>query len=306
MTQRQHSLEIPGKLIHPLGPSVVALARQPTWSLTHSQLDTILTFAWESLSPDTEDIISNLEQVPPLTAAKLPYKDKLGKVAAFQFEKQAGTASVACFICGIRHLVKNMRNHVGHHILYAMRGIDEDACNIDNLGIEPCGFCGRDGCVVQLTKKNNSASITSSCPYHYTSMSYNSAKSVSKATPCTNVPIHCPLCPTGRTGQPRTIWKYNVLFHLAKEHMDVDGERMPPIPLQLAVDMHISLEEETLMKVDRDVTEGWRIKHEIPGSDDIEQYSKEIEGSQDKKGKKRMRSQSNVVVERGTKSTRRR
>ena len=100
-TQRQHTLDIPATLIHPLGPTVVELevARQPatdepvttasqrhaqnshiakTWSLTQSQLDMILMFAWESLSPDTEDIISNLELVPSITASKLPYKDKLG------------------------------------------------------------------------------------------------------------------------------------------------------------------------------------------------------------------------------------
>ncbi|KAI0729016.1 hypothetical protein C8Q72DRAFT_341270, partial [Fomitopsis betulina] len=207
----------------------------------------ILMFAWESLSPDTEDIISNLELVPSITASKLPYKDKLGNnvltvldaPAWLTIEKKAGMAAETCFICGARQPVKNMRNHVGHHILYAMRGIAEHgACNIQNLGVEPCGFCGRDGCMVQLTENNKSVSVTSSCPYHYASMSYNSAKIVSKATPCTNVPIHCPLCTPGRSGQPRTIWKYNTLFHLMKEHTDERGN-LPPIPMQLAVDMHI-------------------------------------------------------------------
>ncbi|KAI0729871.1 hypothetical protein C8Q72DRAFT_777330 [Fomitopsis betulina] len=110
-------------------------------------------------------------------------------------EKKPGLAAVSCFICGKSQLVKNMCNHVGHHILYAMHGIRE--CDIQNLGVEPCGFCGWDGCMVQLTKKNSGVSVTSSCPYHYMLMSYNSAKTVSKATPCTNVPIHCPLCPPG-------------------------------------------------------------------------------------------------------------
>lgn len=154
-----------------------------------------------------------------------------------------------------------------------------------------------DGCVVQLTKKNNSMSVACSCPYHYTSMSYAAAKMVSKATPCTNVPIYCPLCPIGPSGQPRTIWKYNVLFHLAKEHC-TDENELPPVPLQLAVDMHISIEEESLMRIAKDVMEDWRKQHEIPNSDEVEGYCEELKASQTK-GKKRMRSQSTAVVERG-------
>ena len=141
--------------------------------------------------------------------------------------------------------------------------------------------------MVQLTKKNSGVSVMSSCPYHYMSMSYNSAKTVSKATPCTNMPIHCPLCPPGRSGQLRTIWKYNTLFHLLKEHTD-EHRNPPPILMQLAVDMHISFDEEDQMNIDHNVTEDWRVKHKIPGSDEIAEHRKTIASSQDKKGKKCM------------------
>ena len=56
------------------------------------------------------------------------------------------------------------------------------------------------------------------CPYHYAVMNYKAAEKFSKAIPCTNVPVHCPLCPTSVSGQTQTIWKYNVMYHLIHEH----------------------------------------------------------------------------------------
>ncbi|KAI0775320.1 hypothetical protein BD413DRAFT_535097, partial [Trametes elegans] len=44
-------------------------------------------------------------------------------------------------------------------------------------------------------------------------MSYSSACKTTTTTPCTNVPIHCPLCPPLSPGSPVTIWKYNTMAH---------------------------------------------------------------------------------------------
>ena len=49
-------------------------------------------------------------------------------------------------------------------------------------------------------------------------MNYKAAGKFSKAIPCTNVTVHCPLCPTSVSGQTQTIWKYNVMYHLIHEH----------------------------------------------------------------------------------------
>ena len=67
-------------------------------------------------------------------------------------------------------------------------------------------------------KKKDSLSIASNCPYHYAAMNYKAAAKFFKAIPCTNVPVHCPLCPTSVSGQPQTIWKYNAMYHLIHEH----------------------------------------------------------------------------------------
>src|SRR5258707_15673316 len=84
-----------------------------------------------------------------------------------------------------------------------------------SVGVNSCGLCGREGCFTQLKlKKNGSASINSNCTYHYSGMQYKRAAQFSNPQPCTNVPIHCPLCPNAASGDPQTTWKYNALYHL--------------------------------------------------------------------------------------------
>jgi hypothetical protein len=51
---------------------------QCTWSITNQQLAEILDLAWDALSPDTEEIISNIEMLPSLTQSNLPYHNQLG------------------------------------------------------------------------------------------------------------------------------------------------------------------------------------------------------------------------------------
>ena len=59
----------------------------------------------------------------------------------------------------------------------------------------------------------------------------------SSTMPCTNVPIHFPLCPTSVSGNQQTIWKYNALYHLITEHSN-SGIR-PEIPGELLVKIFI-------------------------------------------------------------------
>ncbi|KAJ6623323.1 hypothetical protein B0H10DRAFT_1750382, partial [Mycena sp. CBHHK59/15] len=64
------------------------------------------------------------------------------------------------------------------------------------IGAKPCRFCERDESFTQLiNRKGRVPTVHSSCPYHYSRMGYKSAKQSSKNSPCTNVPMHCPLCP---------------------------------------------------------------------------------------------------------------
>src|ERR1700729_2302729 len=99
-------------------------------------------------------------------------------------------------------------------------------------------------------------------------MQYKKAAEFSKAFPCTNVPIHCPLCPTAVSGDPPTIWKYNTLYHLINEHSS--GSTPPSIPGQLLVQMFIIKEEEKALGISEHNTVDWRRQHNIPDTDGFE------------------------------------
>ncbi|KAI0771756.1 hypothetical protein BC629DRAFT_1244762, partial [Irpex lacteus] len=57
----------------------------------------------------------------------------------------------------------------------------------------PCGFCGRDGCMIALQIQGKKYEIRSNCPYHYDS-NYKSASKSTANAPSTNIPIYCPYC----------------------------------------------------------------------------------------------------------------
>ncbi|EDR01533.1 uncharacterized protein LACBIDRAFT_310849 [Laccaria bicolor S238N-H82] len=109
-------------------------------------------------------------------------------------EKKSGATDVNCELCGEKTTISKMRVHVGKHILYSMRRRPD--VELKSMGASPCGFCGLDsGCQTQLTfKKNGVAVIKSTCPFHYEKMQYKAALEPTKASPCTNIPIHCRLC----------------------------------------------------------------------------------------------------------------
>ncbi|KAJ7842440.1 hypothetical protein B0H14DRAFT_2233202, partial [Mycena olivaceomarginata] len=129
--------------------------------------------------------------------------------------------NINCLICGAQQKLNRMRHHVARHILLALRGIEEEGLQ-NSVGLEPCGFCGLDGCFTQIINAKHPKeppSIQSNCRYHYTGMNYKVAKKAAKTSPSTNVPIHCALClPNRLSGEPHTIWKYNAMYHIVEKH----------------------------------------------------------------------------------------
>ena len=109
-------------------------------------------------------------------------------------------------------------------------------------------------------------------------MVYTNATKPSRRTPCTNVPIHCLLCPPISPGQPATVWKYNALNHILTCHADSEGN-VPDVPAQMLLDMHISKLENKWMKVDLKVVEDWREQWGVPDSDGIEVTQAELESN---------------------------
>jgi hypothetical protein len=177
--------------------------------------------------------------------------------------------SIACLICGGELKVSAMRNHVGHHILLALRGREDPKAIKIKVGADPCGFCGEEGCHTQLTEAHGVFKITSDCQYHYSRMNYKSATKSTKAGPCTNVPIYCPLCPKSASGNFRTIWKYNARYHLVSEHSS-NSTALPEIPPQFTIDTFIRRQEEKWMGITAQETDDYREEYRIPDSDDID------------------------------------
>ncbi|KZV94277.1 hypothetical protein EXIGLDRAFT_570190, partial [Exidia glandulosa HHB12029] len=114
--------------------------------------------------------------------------------------KHAGRDKVDCYLCGTPVAITGMRAHVGRHILLAFRGLKDPLR--PPLAANPCGFCGRETCLTVLTVKkgNRKSKVLSSCGYQHEKMKYNVAAQSSEANPCSNVPIHCSLCPVSKSG----------------------------------------------------------------------------------------------------------
>lgn len=157
------------------------------------------------------------------------------------------------------------------------------------VGVNPCGFCGLEGCVIYLKVVGSKRTISCSCKYHYTSMVYGQATKTTKNAPCTNVPIHCSICPPTSSGDQPTIWKYNIAYHLAEYHND--RATLPQIPGELLIETFISSQEEQWMGIGKDVTDSWRERNEAPDSEGIEVIREEL---------KRNRAASTISVDRRT------
>ena len=292
LTHPQFVLEIPSFLIHPLAPTILIKSvsldtTDTTWKLASDDLWAVVDSLWESLEPNTEKICGHVESLPSINnSSSLPYCGTTGTETLFLERIPDGVIPkpkldpkkpAECHLCDEKIILNKMCNHVGTHILHSLHSTnDPKPCSKQAVGEDPCGFCGLEGCLTQLQeKKKGSLSAASNCPYHYAAMNYKAAAKFSKAVPCSNVPVHCPLCSTSVSGQPQTIWKYDAMYHLIHEHSI--GDTSPPIPGQLLVQIFITKEEEMALGIQEQVTKSWRRQNNIPDSDGFEDY---LEGPQ--------------------------
>ncbi|KAJ7163663.1 hypothetical protein C8R46DRAFT_1163839 [Mycena filopes] len=261
LTQNQLILEVPSVVVHSLAPKVAARTtfgaslesalERPTWQIDSEQLELVMEALWQSLEPESSKILENIQLLPFISNPDaLPYSNGLGlRSFVIRSPKLPGKSSIPCLICGKNLLLNKMREHVG---------------------IEPCGWCGLDGCVSQLAvSKEGKHSIKSSCIYHYEKMNYKSAQAASNRSPCTNVPLHCSLCKKSSTGISQTIWKYNASYHLAGEHSN-NNETLPIIPRQMMIAIFIRKKEESQLGVTAKITEQYRREEMIPDSEAID------------------------------------
>ena len=108
--------------------------------------------------------------------------------------------------------------HVAAHILFDS--------TLDSTK-EPCGLCMRPTplCSFYLRKGKGAGSTqqiderVSRCPNFIGKLSYSAVATERTNSPCTNVPVTCPLCPSTSVA----VWKYNMKTHLARIHPSTKG-----------------------------------------------------------------------------------
>ena len=117
--------------------------------------------------------------------------------------------------------------------------------------------------------------LDSNCPYYYQNMVYAKASKSSDRTPCTNIPLTCPMCPQDQHGHQPTFWKYNFIHHISDKHVirSTDGKEIfaPLHPeLSMVITTRISRFEEEKMEIPTMYTDAWREANNVPDSDAIE------------------------------------
>ena len=278
---------LPASLIYPIAPNLSSPKyTQPagaaplllTWRLPKLNLETALKVLWAVLSGESEELLSCYNSLPKIiNSSVLPYlndsKEKMLHILELppqlcSLPKLKGSDKRKCLLCDASLSISQMRPHVGKHILLSIRSVADPGCR--DLSLDPCGWCGLEGCLTQLRlgPKLGSSSLESNCQFHWKALKHKDIVEPSKEAPCTNIPIHCRLCSTSITGQAKTIWKYNAVFHLISEHAGFSGN-IPSIPVGMLLDMFIRKAEEKYLGISDDLTIKAREEHQIPGSDGL-------------------------------------
>jgi hypothetical protein len=174
-----------------------------------------------------------------------PTISSLGK-ACFVCEHEDSTsvpsnAQSNCSVCGPRAQLdrsnaQRILEHMGAHVLHDP--------SLDRTQ-EMCGLCLRPSpmCRIRLRKGRGSSAgynvdrEKSACT-NLIRFNYASAADSSSRSPCTNVPIICPLCPKSSPA----VWKYSLHIHFRHRHKIT-------VPASFPIQVHISESEKDAMKV---------------------------------------------------------
>lgn len=70
---------------------------------------------------------------------------------------------------------------------------------VQQIGDDPCGFCGATGCSARLVTQGERQQVGSNCSFRC-SFKYGSAEKSTTAPPCANIPICCPHLEIQRCG----------------------------------------------------------------------------------------------------------
>ncbi|KAF8970226.1 hypothetical protein BDZ97DRAFT_1603815, partial [Flammula alnicola] len=113
--------------------------------------------------------------------------------------------------------------HIGAHVLFDPNITRED---------EPCGLCLRSSshCRIFLARgaggKTKVNTHRSSGCGNWQVFRYTVAAESTSTSPCSNVPVTCPICPDK---QSPAVWKYNLRSHILSKHPSASLARYAPL-----------------------------------------------------------------------------
>ncbi|RDB18817.1 hypothetical protein Hypma_014567 [Hypsizygus marmoreus] len=210
---------IPGRLVHPVNPAIsMRTPGKPTYLFESSFLVTLSASLHQELLPQDLRSAPNVKQTE-----HYPYRWE-GK-ACFVYTPEntlsssdtGATDDLDCGICGPkcrldRSSAQRVLEHVGAHILYDQT-LDKSQ--------ELCGLCLRPSpmCLMYLKKGRGAAAGFNADPERSTCLKFikfncATAARSSATSPCSNVPLACPLCPANSPA----VWRYNLSTHFRQHH----------------------------------------------------------------------------------------
>ena len=153
-----------------------------TWKGSHC-----LLVEQKEMSLEMDNAISIIGSLPVMNASEFNSSFFLSYHTLWEHNtnENKDVNSVTCRLCCEEVPIKQMRTHVGKHILKEQLG-------------DVCGFCGMVGCSIDLIKgSGRGSSVTSTagsnCSYKC-KFSLKAAEKPTKSGPCTNRPIRCDMC----------------------------------------------------------------------------------------------------------------
>ncbi|KAK7006881.1 hypothetical protein R3P38DRAFT_3213632 [Favolaschia claudopus] len=265
-TRKALTVQIPGAFVHPLDAEIEEIKHLPyeereslrskhvphVWAVRQEDLLAVVSAMYDCL--EGSSVIKTLPKHGK--SAQFPYADAK-KIMTFVIaaptqilaEKTVNSEKIQCYQCHLFIKPDDSWAHVGSHVFKSIKGITDPNLHEPVDSANPCGFCGRAGCQVDLSGLPTSRAtpkVTSSCVRAHP-FSYGHRKKYSAATPCTNVPIFCTLCtviPPRKS--PPAFWKYSMYPHIRvahPQHWDELWNRPTNLPADLALNLAISREE---------------------------------------------------------------
>jgi hypothetical protein len=222
---------VPGRFVHPINPTMsVRAPGQPTYLFESSFLVSLSSSLHEELQPQ------DLRELPTVKCSiYFPYRSQ-GK-ACFVCEEDESNGLISnegadCLLCGPKVQLnrsngQRVLEHMGAHILFD-----------NNVGRsqERCGLCLRPSPMCRLiVKKGRGANasprldVEGSTCINLFRFNYATAARSSEGSPCSNIPINCPLCPQ----KSSAVWTYYLHAHFREQHK-LASQAQFPIHIQLS------------------------------------------------------------------------